>query len=107
MAEVTGGDFWAPYGDPLGRRLAPRPPLDLADPRLVQLARALGPSVIRVSGTWANSTYIPAKGEQPLLAPPPGFGQVLRQDSWNQLASLVRAAGRSEAHTSELQSLMR
>lgn len=93
MAEVTGGDFWAPYGDPSGRRLAPRPPLDLADPRLVQLARALQPSVIRVSGTWANSTYIPANGEPPPLAPPPGFGQVLRQDRWNQLAALVRATG--------------
>lgn len=93
MAEVTGGDFWAPYGDPSGRRLAPRAPLDLADPRLMQLARALGSSVIRVSGTWANSTYIPAKGEQPPLAPPPGFGQVLRQDRWDQLASLVRATG--------------
>lgn len=29
MAEVTGGDFWAPYGDPFGRRLAPRPPLEI------------------------------------------------------------------------------
>lgn len=93
MAEVTGGEFWAPYGDPFGRRLAPRPPLDLADPRLVRLARALGPTVIRVSGTWANSTYIPAEGEQTPLAPPPGFGQVLGRDRWNQLAELVGATG--------------
>ena len=95
MAEVTGGEFWAPYGDPLGRRLAPRPPLNLADPRLVRLARALGPSVIRVSGTWANSTYIPAEGEQMPLAAPPGFGQVLYRDRWDQLAGLVRATGSS------------
>ncbi len=95
MAEITGGDFWAPYGDPLGRRLAPRPPLDLADPRLLQMAQGLAPSVIRVSGTWANSTYIPAEGEQPPLAAPPGFGQVLHRDRWDQLAGLVRATGSS------------
>lgn len=93
MAEVTGGEFWAPYGDPFERRLAPRPPLDLTDPRLVVLARALGPTVIRVSGTWANSTYIPAEGERTPSAPPPGFGQVLGRDRWNQLAALVRATG--------------
>lgn len=93
MAEVTGGDFWAPYGDPLRRRLAPRPPLDLADARLARLAKALSPSLIRVSGTWANSTYVPALGEQAPLAPPPGFGQVLGRDRWNQLAALVRATG--------------
>src|SRR5690606_24714892 len=60
MAEVTGGDFWAPYGDPQKRRLAPRNPLNLNDPRLLAMARGLSPAIVRVSGTWANSTYVPA-----------------------------------------------
>lgn len=57
------------------------------------MARAIAPLVIRVSGTWANSTYILALDEQPPLAPPAGFGQVLRRERWNQLADLVRATG--------------
>lgn len=75
MIEVTGGRFWAPYkksseaapvpADP--KPITPagmdpsmyryRPPLDLANPHLRKLAAALGPAYMRVSGTWANSTY--------------------------------------------------
>ena len=43
-----------------------RPPLDLMNPRLRKLAAALGPAYVRVSGTWANTTYLPQndKGRQ-------------------------------------------
>src|SRR5690348_18088576 len=78
MLEVTGGRFWRPYGPELDaalRQPAPapsgshtpagmnpalyeyRPPIDLTNARLRKLAAALGPAYVRVSGTWANTTY--------------------------------------------------
>ena len=93
MAEVTGGEFWAPYDDPQKRRLAPRSPLDLRDRRLIALARGLAPAIIRVSGTWANSTYVPEPSETPPDKPPAGFRQVLRHDRWQALTSLARNSG--------------
>ena len=63
MVEVTGGPFWRPYdlGPVPGQRgqdlYAYRPPIDLANARLRKLAAALSPAYVRVSGTWANSTY--------------------------------------------------
>lgn len=95
MAEVTGGEFWAPYDDPQRRRLAPRPPLDLDDPRLLTLIKGISPTTIRVSGTWANSTYIPAGSEATPSGPPPGFKQVLRPERWQALTSLAKASGSS------------
>ena len=38
-----------------------RPPIDLTNARLRKLAAALGPAYVRVSGTWANTTYSSAK----------------------------------------------
>src|SRR6476620_9828624 len=80
MVEVTGGRFWKPYSpepDRILQQLAPdagapgadtpagmnadlyqyRPPIDLDNARLRRLAAALGPAYVRVSGTWANTTY--------------------------------------------------
>ncbi|MGD9727718.1 MAG: hypothetical protein AB7V39_15195 [Nitrospiraceae bacterium] len=103
MLELTGGNFWKPYGPGLDTALRPpassdqqdpgresgtpspdtpsgmnpalyqyRPPIDLTDPRLRKLAAALGPAYVRVSGTWANTTYFP-ETEQAPLTPPAGF----------------------------------
>lgn len=90
MVEVTGGRFWAPYGGPADERYRQRPPIDLADPKLVALARALGPSLLRVSGTWANNTYLEAEGEH-LSAPPAGFVQVLTRDQWKNVVAFSKA----------------
>lgn len=77
MIEVTGGRFWKPYGKAVDAMLtaqaAPsggstpagmnpdlyqqRPPIDLTNPKLRKLAAALAPAYVRVSGTWANTTY--------------------------------------------------
>jgi hypothetical protein len=54
-----------------------RPPIDLTNARLRKLAAALGPAYVRVSGTWANSTYFPDKDEAP-AEPPAGFAAHLR-----------------------------
>ncbi|KPF86656.1 hypothetical protein [Novosphingobium sp. AAP93] len=90
MVEVTGGRFWAPYGGPADERYRQRPPIDLTDARLIALAKALGPSLLRVSGTWSNNTYLEAEGEH-LSAPPTGFVQVLTRDQWRNVVAFSKA----------------
>ena len=108
MVEVTGGRFWAPYRkdaaateaapappsvtgvDPTAFRM--RPPLDLGDPRLRALAAALGPAYVRVSGTWANSTYFHDSDDPAPSAPPTGFGGVLTRAQWRGVVEFARAA---------------
>src|SRR5439155_25750670 len=87
MIEVTGGRFWKPYGakpeasanstsaSPPSGSDTPggmnpdlyqyRPPIDLRSARLRRLAAALGPAYLRVSGTWANTTYFPESDKAP------------------------------------------
>ena len=75
MLEVTGGKFWRPYSSLAKQTSGPvasssdtpagmdpsmyeyRAPVNLANARLRKLAAALGPAYVRVSGTWANTTY--------------------------------------------------
>jgi heparanase len=90
MVEVTGGRFWAPFGGPPGERYRMRPPVDLTNPRLRHLARHLGPTYMRVSGTWANSTYLPAKAEK-MPTPPTGFNQVLTRYQWRGVVAFAKA----------------
>src|SRR5271154_789895 len=109
MIEVTGGRFWAPYKTsadtapvPADSKLATpagmdpsmyryRPPLDLANPRLRKLAAALGPAYMRVSGTWANSTYFQDSDEPAPDTPPPGFGGVLTRKEWKGVVDFSHA----------------
>src|SRR3954469_15875530 len=83
MVEVTGGRFWAPYAVMVaaGALYHERAPVDLADPVLRRFAAALGPVYVRVSGTWANSTYF-CDSDPPPGTPPPGFGGVLTRQQW-------------------------
>jgi heparanase 1 len=102
MLEVTGGRFWRPYGPALDaalRQSAPassgrdtpagmdaglyeyRSPIDLTNARLRKLAAAIGPAYVRVSGTWANSTYFSTTDQAP-ANPPAGFGSVLTHQQW-------------------------
>jgi hypothetical protein len=111
MVEVTGGRFWKPYASrPASPATAPspsasaantpggmnpdlyeyRPPIDLGNTRLRKLAAALGPAYVRVSGTWANSTYFP-DSEQAPAAPPTGFGSVLTRAQWKGVVDFSRA----------------
>jgi hypothetical protein len=111
MVEVTGGRFWKPYASesktepvaPTAADGAPaagmaalfeyRPPVDLSDARLLALARALGPSYVRVSGTWANSVYFhDAEGPAP-ERPPQGFNSILTRAQWKGVVDFVRATG--------------
>lgn len=90
MVEVTGGRFWAPYGGPAGEMFRQRAPLDLTDKRLIAMARHLGPSLMRVSGTWSNNTYLEAEGEH-LTAIPAGYRQVLTRQQWRNVIAFSKA----------------
>jgi hypothetical protein len=111
MLEVTGGRFWKPYKDvdaetakntgstSAGSTAASVPdlyqyrsPIDLAQPRLRKLAAALGPAYIRVSGTWANTTWFqPADGPLP-ATPPAGFSGILTRVQWKGVVDFSHAA---------------
>jgi heparanase len=109
MVEVTGGRFWAPYKQqnaapdaPADTKLSPpggtdaslyryRPPIDLSNPRLRKLATGLAPSYVRVSGTWANSTYFQDSDEPAPSMPPAGFGGVLTRKEWNGVVDFSKA----------------
>ena len=114
MLEVTGGKFWKPYGPELDAVLkeqkpaAPassddstpagmdprlyqyRPPIDLTNARLRKLAGALGPAYVRVSGTWANTTYFPDTDQAP-SKPPAGFMGVLSRQQWKGVIDFSKA----------------
>src|ERR1700730_16934552 len=107
MVEVTGGRFWAPYkaGKADAAIAAPKPgtpvgmdpslyeyraPIDLGNARLRKLAAALGPSYVRVSGTWANTTHF-SETDQPPAAPPAGFKGVLSRPQWKGVVDFAQA----------------
>ncbi len=109
MVEVTGGRFWKPYQSSAADASKPsdpnqpvgvnpnlyqyRPPIDLSNPRLRKLAAALGPSYLRVSGTWQNSTYFQDDDEPALKQPPKGFNSVLTRAQWKAVVDFARQVG--------------
>jgi hypothetical protein len=93
MVEVTGGRFWKPYEEPpaAGTDLyAYRPPIDLNNVKLRRLAAALAPAYLRVSGTWANTTYFSDTDTAP-PAPPAGFNGILTRQQWRAVLDFSRA----------------
>ncbi|WP_375779606.1 hypothetical protein ACE103_12140 [Bradyrhizobium sp. ma5] len=94
MVEVTGGQFWKPYATARPgtkpERFAARAPIDLHDGRLRKLAAALAPAYLRVSGTWANSTFF-ADSDAPPAAPPAGFKGVLTRQQWQGVVDFSHA----------------
>ena len=111
MVEVTGGRFWKPYNSSIASDAAkPNPatdanqqvgisdslfkyrsPIDLSNPRLRKLAANLGPAYIRVSGSWANSTYFQDDDLPALKEPPKGFRGVLKRAEWKGVVDFSRA----------------
>ena len=88
MVEVTGGEFWPPYD--AGSAKVVREPIDLGSERLRNLARELGPVYIRVSGSWANSTYFDAEDTTGGVAPE-GYNAVLTPDQWIGVGEFAKA----------------
>ncbi|MGC2656924.1 MAG: hypothetical protein WA324_03030 [Bryobacteraceae bacterium] len=111
MLEVTGGRFWKSYKDlqaassvrtdtakagatPAGMSAnlyQYRPPIDLSNGRLRKLAAALGPAYVRVSGTWANTTYFYDNEGPPPTSPPKGFNGVLTREQWKGVIDFAHA----------------
>ena len=111
MVEVTGGRFWKPYKSTTAPDAAkPNPateanqqvgvsnslfqyrsPIDLSNPRLRKLAANLGPAYVRVSGSWANSTYFQDDDLPALKDPPKGFRGVLTRAEWKGVVDFSRA----------------
>jgi hypothetical protein len=96
MVEVTGGRFWKPYGpktsDVHSDLYAHRAPIDLTNARLRRLAARLAPAYVRVSGTWANTTYF-AVTDSPPSAPPPGFNGILSHQQWRGVIDFSQSVG--------------
>lgn len=108
MAELVGGRFWAPYpkagvkSAPQntersgGLDLAPgmfrqRQPLDLKNNRLRNLAAALGPAYIRISGSWANTVFFQDDDLPRIEKPPAGFQNVLTRAQWAGAVGFAKA----------------
>jgi hypothetical protein len=65
--------------------------VDLSNPRLRKLATALGPAYVRVSGTWANTSYFQDSDAPAQALPPKGFGGVLTRRQWQGAVDFARA----------------
>jgi hypothetical protein len=110
MVEVTGGRFWKPYASkaeesPAAVKLPNsnqpsgmdqsmfqyRPPIDLSNARLRNLAASLGPAYLRVSGTWANTTYYQNSDEPAPAIPPNGYKGVLTRKQWKGVVDFSHA----------------
>jgi len=114
MVEVTGGRFWKPYksaakeasaarpstptggNQQVGSAAGPyeyRPPINLGDSHLRNLAKALGPAYLRVSGSWANSTFFQNNDDPAMKQAPDGFRQVLTRAEWKGVVDFTHATG--------------
>jgi hypothetical protein len=116
MAEVIGGTFWKPYTpesiaatrarggsvnststaptDVAGQdptMFQPRSPIDLSTPLLRELAAALGPTYMRISGTWANSVYFHDSDAPAPARAPTGFQGVLTRSKWKAVVDFAKA----------------
>lgn len=102
MCEVIGGDFWIPYEliDSVRKNSNKTgfaalkwkiEPIDLYEKKLRNLASALGPTYIRVSGTWANGVYFQNNDAPKLSSPPAGFKNILTRQQWKGVVDFCKA----------------
>jgi len=108
--EVAGGRFWKPFKEEGGSdqpntstaagkdssatSVDPyeyRPPINLGRSKLRKLAAALGPSYLRVSGTWMNSMFFQDDDAPALATPPQGFKGVITRAQWKGVVDFSRA----------------
>jgi heparanase len=110
MSELTGGQFWKPYdqiastsdssaggsgqaqgADFYARLKSHLEPIDLSNPQLRKLARALGPAYVRASGNGADGVYFHNSDAPAPATPPRGFESVLTRQQWKGLIDFARA----------------
>lgn len=112
MTELTGGTFWKPYtqGQIDGTESFPvpdnmtdillllkelhvkMPEINLYETRIRTLAKALGPAIIRFSGSWATRTYYDFDGHTHGIAPD-GYEFVLTKKQWQGALDFVKETG--------------
>ena len=106
MTEVTGGTFWKAYTDAqvdgteafpeirdwtnMGNLQQWYDPIETTNPRLIKLARDLGPAWVRVSGTWANKTYYDFEGTG---VTPEGYQNRMTKQQWIDIVKFADAIG--------------
>ena len=66
------------------------PPINLYNERLRKLAKGLGTTWIRVSGTWATKTYYDFEGVTNGKAPD-GYQNILTKEQWIGVLDFVKA----------------
>lgn len=112
MTELTGGTFWVPYTEKqisgeepfptcdkmedmmamLAKMQAKVPAINLYDKRIRSFAKALGPVVVRFSGSWATRTYYDFDGHTNGIVPE-GFEFVLTKEQWRGALDFVKEIG--------------
>lgn len=106
MTEVTGGTFWREYTPEqiagteqfppiadfreLQNLMQVYAPVNLTGERIRGLAKELGPSYVRVSGSWATNTYYDFDGHTGGIVPE-GFQSVLTEAQWKGVLDFVKA----------------
>jgi heparanase 1 len=109
MTEITGGTFWKAYTPEqiagtkefqcsgnlsnftnMADLMQYFPPIDLYNKKLRNLTRRLGPTWIRVSGSWATKTYYDFEGITGGIAPE-GYASVLTKEEWIGVLNFVKA----------------
>ncbi len=106
MTEVTGGTFWKAYTPEqiAGTEKFPPikgfhemaglmqwyDPIDTSNPRLIKLAKDLGPAWMRVSGTWATKTYYDFEGTG---VTPEGYQNRMTRDQWVNIIKFADEIG--------------
>ncbi len=109
MTEITGGTFWKAYtqGQIAGTEefrvtgqlddftsmadlMQYFPPINLYDEKLRKLAKEIGPSWVRVSGSWATKTYYDFE-EKTNGIPPKGYASVLTKEQWIGVLDFVKS----------------
>lgn len=102
MCEVIGGDFWIPYEllDSVMKHSKKKgiaalkwqiEPINLYEKKLRNLAKALGPTYVRVSGTWANDVYFQNNDKPKMISPPEGFRNTLTRQQWKGVVDFCKA----------------
>ena len=106
MTEVTGGTFWKAYTPEQidGTEKFPPikgfhemaglmqwyDPIETTNPRLIKLAKELGPAWMRVSGTWATKTYYDFEGNG---LPETGWQNCMTKDQWIRIVKFADEIG--------------
>ena len=106
MTEVTGGTFWKAYTpeqiagtekfpaikgfEEMAGLMQWYDPIQSTNPRLIKLAKELGPAWMRVSGTWATKTYYDFEGKG---LPAEGWQNCMTKDQWVNIVKFADAIG--------------